>query len=263
MATPRSSFRAATLPRLLSYRGPRSWRSSSLAELCARLRGEDVGERRRAHRWRRRSRTPALDLADVVGQDEARHAVEVAAAGGHHLLLTGPPGVGKTMLAERLPGLLPDLEGDDALEVHVDPLAARPARPWPAAAAAATVLRAPSLGDGGVARRRRHRRSRRPARSRSRTTACCSSTRRRSSNDARSMRCASRWSPAWSRSTGPAGPRPTPHGSSSSSPRTRARARAAAVRPTRHRAAAARRSSGVPQPAVGSAPRPHRPARRA
>jgi magnesium chelatase family protein len=57
------------------------------------------------------------DLADVVGQAEGRHALEVAAAGGHHLLLVGPPGAGKTMLAARLPGLLPDLELDQALEV--------------------------------------------------------------------------------------------------------------------------------------------------
>ncbi|MBV8862555.1 MAG: ATP-binding protein, partial [Mycobacterium sp.] len=46
----------------------------------------------------------ASDLADVVGQTQARFAIEVAAAGAHHLMLTGPPGVGKTMLAQRLPG---------------------------------------------------------------------------------------------------------------------------------------------------------------
>jgi magnesium chelatase family protein len=57
------------------------------------------------------------DLADVVGQGQARHALEVAAAGGHHLLLLGPPGAGKTMLAARLPGLLPDLPDDQAIEV--------------------------------------------------------------------------------------------------------------------------------------------------
>ena len=59
----------------------------------------------------------ALDLADVVGQVEARHALEVAAAGSHHLFLLGPPGAGKTMLAARLPGLLPDLDDASALEV--------------------------------------------------------------------------------------------------------------------------------------------------
>jgi magnesium chelatase family protein len=57
------------------------------------------------------------ELADVVGQTAGRRAVEVAAAGGHHLFLTGPPGAGKTMLAERLPGLLPPLDEESALEV--------------------------------------------------------------------------------------------------------------------------------------------------
>lgn len=60
---------------------------------------------------------PALDLADVVGQPEAKWALEVAAAGRHHLSMVGPPGVGKTMLAERLPGLLPSLGLIEALEV--------------------------------------------------------------------------------------------------------------------------------------------------
>lgn len=58
-----------------------------------------------------------LDLGDVAGQQEARQALEVAAAGGHHLLMVGPPGAGKTMLAERLPGLLPDLDDAEAMEV--------------------------------------------------------------------------------------------------------------------------------------------------
>ncbi|MFJ8362786.1 YifB family Mg chelatase-like AAA ATPase [Streptomyces sp. NPDC093984] len=57
------------------------------------------------------------DLADVVGQHSARTAVEVAAAGGHHLFLEGPPGAGKTMLAERLPAILPRLSRQESLEV--------------------------------------------------------------------------------------------------------------------------------------------------
>jgi magnesium chelatase family protein len=59
---------------------------------------------------------PLPDLADVRGQVMARLAIEAAAAGGHHLLLLGPPGAGKTMLAQRLPGLLPALGRDLALE---------------------------------------------------------------------------------------------------------------------------------------------------
>jgi magnesium chelatase family protein len=57
------------------------------------------------------------DLADVVGQTVAKRALEIAAAGGHHLFMTGVPGAGKTMLAERLPGLLPRLTDRAALEV--------------------------------------------------------------------------------------------------------------------------------------------------
>ena len=60
---------------------------------------------------------PPAELGEVVGQFQARYAMEVAAAGAHNLVLTGPPGVGKTMLAQRLPGLLPPLTDDEALEV--------------------------------------------------------------------------------------------------------------------------------------------------
>ena len=57
------------------------------------------------------------DLTDVAGQDLPRRALEIAAVGAHHLLLLGPPGAGKTMLAERLPGILPELTIEQALEV--------------------------------------------------------------------------------------------------------------------------------------------------
>ena len=92
----------------------------SITQLVAFLRGipmppvdpiEVIGERAGSHAQR------LLDLADVVGQIEAKWACEVAAAGRHHMLFHGPPGVGKTMLAERVPGLLPDLDVPDALEV--------------------------------------------------------------------------------------------------------------------------------------------------
>lgn len=58
-----------------------------------------------------------LELSDIAGQPEGRHALEVAAAGAHHLLLQGPPGAGKTLLAERLPSILPPLIEQHALEV--------------------------------------------------------------------------------------------------------------------------------------------------
>ncbi|TFD88863.1 YifB family Mg chelatase-like AAA ATPase [Cryobacterium serini] len=57
------------------------------------------------------------DLADVIGNDDAILALQIAAAGGHHVFLLGPPGAGKTMLAARLPGLLPDLDPASSLEV--------------------------------------------------------------------------------------------------------------------------------------------------
>ncbi|MCW2809560.1 MAG: hypothetical protein JWP61_18 [Friedmanniella sp.] len=93
----------------------------SLAQLIAVLRGDpvpDVEPERVTTVEPPTSEPPrTLDLADVVGQVEAKWALEVAAAGRHHMYLHGPPGVGKTMLAERLPGLLPDLTLAEALEV--------------------------------------------------------------------------------------------------------------------------------------------------
>lgn len=60
---------------------------------------------------------PEMDMADIRGHQFARRALEVAAAGGHNLLMIGPPGSGKTMLAHRLPGILPPLNRDEAIEV--------------------------------------------------------------------------------------------------------------------------------------------------
>jgi magnesium chelatase family protein len=76
--------------------------------------------------------TPCADLADVRGQATARRALEVAAAGGHHLLLVGPPGAGKTMLARRLPGILPPMLFEEALEAT---------RVWSAAGMAKGLVR--------------------------------------------------------------------------------------------------------------------------
>jgi len=63
------------------------------------------------------SRSPGFDLRDVKGQESAKRALEIAAAGGHNLLMVGPPGAGKSMLAARLPGILPPLEPSEALEL--------------------------------------------------------------------------------------------------------------------------------------------------
>jgi magnesium chelatase family protein len=91
----------------------------SLRELCLWLRGELPGDLLLVEPGADPAPEPAAvgDLADVIGQDLGRRAVEIAAAGAHHLLLLGPPGVGKTILAERLPGILPPLDHDEALEV--------------------------------------------------------------------------------------------------------------------------------------------------
>ena len=78
---------------------------------------EIMGERAGRHT------NPRLDLADLVVLAEAKWACEVAAAGRHHLLFHGPPGVGKTMFVERVPGLLPDLALRDSLESAVHSLA--------------------------------------------------------------------------------------------------------------------------------------------
>ncbi|WP_247613301.1 YifB family Mg chelatase-like AAA ATPase, partial [Streptomyces galbus] len=85
--------------------------------LLAGLRVPGAGAATGMHSMGAAQHDPGHDLSDVVGQISARTAVEVSAAGGHHLFLEGPPGAGKTMLAERLPAVLPRLTGQESLEV--------------------------------------------------------------------------------------------------------------------------------------------------
>ena len=97
----------------------------SLAQVVAELRGEEVPEAppvapmsgSRLLSWRGQERMEEVDLVDLLGMADARFAIEVAAAGGHHLLLSGPKGSGKTSIAERIPGILPDLTPAESLEL--------------------------------------------------------------------------------------------------------------------------------------------------
>ncbi|MEI7665576.1 MAG: YifB family Mg chelatase-like AAA ATPase [Synechococcaceae cyanobacterium ELA263] len=92
------------------------WGAEDLAEVLAVLRNPAEIPRARAA-IAPSARVSGPDLVDVRGQPHGRRALEIAAAGGHHLLLVGSAGSGKTMLARRLPGLLPPLEAAEALEL--------------------------------------------------------------------------------------------------------------------------------------------------
>jgi magnesium chelatase family protein len=93
--------------------------AASLGAVIRHLRGEETLERTCASRGVSPGRTPevAADLSEVRGHAGVKRALEVAAAGGHNVLMIGPPGSGKTMLARRLPGILPPLEREEALDV--------------------------------------------------------------------------------------------------------------------------------------------------
>jgi magnesium chelatase family protein len=105
----------ANLAEAALVRGVRLATPSTLEELVTWLRNGSLPEpQRRASASRA---TDEADFGDVVGQETAKRALEIAAAGGHACLLVGPPGAGKTMLARRLPTILPALRDDEALEV--------------------------------------------------------------------------------------------------------------------------------------------------
>ena len=93
----------------------RVYTAAHLLDVCAHLNGEKTIPQ---HQTSFHNVSPIeLDLLDVKGQHQAKRALEIAAAGGHNLLMIGPPGTGKTMLASRLPGILPPLDDQEALEV--------------------------------------------------------------------------------------------------------------------------------------------------
>jgi magnesium chelatase family protein len=93
----------------------RVYPANSLSEITEHLSGRELIEPA-AQQTPVEQRTETLDLLDVRGQRQAKRALEIAAAGGHNLLMIGPPGTGKSMLAKRLPGILPALSNAEALE---------------------------------------------------------------------------------------------------------------------------------------------------
>jgi magnesium chelatase family protein len=176
-------------------RGGRIHRASHLDEVCRHMRG-DESLPTVAESMAEPHATPArfADLADVRGQARARRALEIAAAGQHSLLLIGPPGAGKSMLAQRLPGLLPPMSEEESLEVAAVRQTSRGLGAWTGADVRIGVRITPCPGSRWSVVGR----TRGPARSRLRITACCSSMSCPSSTATHWRCCASRSRPGTS-----------------------------------------------------------------